>query len=189
MTPRERTLVIITLAFTLVGALVWGATRLIDARDAAAEAAVSLADCRKLAADIASRRGAPADPGVGVPQGAEVTRRVESAAKTAGFAPGSIERIEPAPVRPPVDAAAGKGQLGERPTVVQLRNVTLRQMFTFFRAVGGGGGGGRRSSLQLRQVRLSAPSSEDTGGRWAVESTLTYPVFAAGGVDGSREVK
>jgi hypothetical protein len=84
---------------------------------------------------------------------------------------GAIERIEPAPARPVENGMSGRG-LSEKPTIVQLRGVTLRQALTFFHAVAGAG----RPSLRLSQVRLTAASAGDASDRWAVESTLTYPV-------------
>jgi hypothetical protein len=65
------------------------------------------------------------------------------------------------------------GPLLERPTVVQLRGVTLRQLFTFLHATATG-----RSRLGLKQIRLSAPAAADTGDKWSVEATLAQLVRA-----------
>jgi hypothetical protein len=158
--------------------------RLVAARDAAASAAADLAECRRLAVAIESKRGPsnvlPAN-GRAADSGAEVTRRIEGAAKSAGLPAGAIERIEPAPVRP-VEGEAGDRGISEKPTSVQLRGVTLRQALTFFHAVGGAG----RPSLRLSQLRLTAASPNDASDRWAVESTLTYPVRSGAADDPSR---
>jgi hypothetical protein len=180
MTGRERMLVGVTLAAALCGGVAYGAARLVAARDAADAAATDLADCRRLAGTIESRRGTSptgmrskaAHDG---DAGAEVTRRIESAAKSAGLPAGGIERIEPAPVRPVENGTAGgRDASSEKPTIVQLRGVTLRQTLTFFHAVAGTG----RSPLRLSQLRLTAASADDAHDRWAIESTLTYPVHS-----------
>jgi hypothetical protein len=177
MTTRERMLVGLTLAAALCGGVAVGGARLVSAREAADAAAADLAECRRLAGTIEARRGTPSAPRADArdaDSGAEVTRRIESAAKSAGLPAGGIERIEPAPVRP-VDNGRGARGVSEKPTVVQLRGVTLRQALTFFHAVGGAG----RPSLQVSQARLTAASEGGAGDRWAVESTLTYPVSSA----------
>jgi hypothetical protein len=175
MTARERMLVGVTLAAALCGGMAVGAVRLAAAREAADAAAADLAECRRLAGTIESPRALSiarhADARAG-DAGTEVTRRVESAAKSAGLPAGAIERIEPAPVRPLENATGGGRGASEKPTTVQLRGVSLRQALTFFHVVAGAG----RSSLRLSQVRLTAAPADDANDRWAVESTLTYPM-------------
>jgi hypothetical protein len=175
MTGRERMLVGVTVAAALCGGVALGAARLVAARETADAAAAGLAECRRLAGTIESQRGpssAVHADARGGRRGAEITRRVESAAKSAGLAAGAVERIEPAPARPVERGTVGGRGMSEKPTVVQLRAVTLRQALTFFHAVAAAG----RPSLRLSQVRLTAASTDDASDRWAVESTLTYPV-------------
>jgi hypothetical protein len=186
MTTRERMLVGVTLAAALCGGMALGAARLAAAREAANTAAADLADCRRLAGTIEALRG-PSGSGAaarthGADAGAEVTRRVESAAKSAALPAGAIERIEPAPPRPVENGTGGRG-MSERPTVVQLHGVTLRQTLTFFHAVAGAG----RPSLRLNQVRMTAASAEDANDRWAVESTLSYLARPAAGDQARNE--
>jgi hypothetical protein len=175
MTPRERSLVRTAVAAALLGGVMWGYVRLTAARDAAAGAAASLAECRRLAAAVESRRGpgAVVVAGAEEPRATELIKRIESAAKAAGFPQDGIERIQPGSPR----RLSGDDTLFEKPTDIQLRDVTLRQVFTFLHAVGGGGGAGK-PGLQLKDVRLTAPSPGDTGDRWSVEGTLTYLVRA-----------
>jgi hypothetical protein len=176
MTARERILVGVTLTAALCGGVALGAVRLVAARDAAETAATELAECRRLAGTIEARRGTSSTNARanarGVDAGAEVTRRIEGAAKSAGLPAGGIERIEPVPVRQVENGAVGDRAASEKPTIVQLRGVTLRQALTFFHAAAGPG----RPSMRLSQVRLTAASADDANDRWAVESTLTYPV-------------
>lgn len=176
MTSRERTLVRTVVAVGLAGACAWGYARLVAARDSANDAAENLAESRALAAQIKARQSggaAVALAGADEPNPSELIRRIESAAKAADLPPSAVERIEPAPLRQLDGAEEG---LREKPTSVQLRGVTLKELFTFLHAAGGGG---RESGLRLSDVRLTAPSPDDTGDRWQIEGTLTYLVRAA----------
>ena len=187
MTSRERTLVLTTVAVALSGATLWGYTRLVEARDAANVAAADLAECRRLAALLGpssapdSSDNAPQDRPEDDDQ--DLTRRIESSARSAAVPEDAIERIEPAASQRLPD-----GKLLERPSVVHLRGVTLRQVFTFLHAaVRVGGGDGARSPIGLTQVRLSAPAPADTGDRWSLEATLTEIVRAPAGLEPEME--
>ena len=165
MTGRERSL-ILAAVLGLLGAILWGAIRLADARTAAASAAADLAECRRLAAQIEAQRAPGAAALAREPQEAELIRRIESAARIAEFSQSSVERIVPGAAQ-----RVGESDLTEKSTIVELKGVTLRQLFAFLHTLGTG-----RSSLNLKQIRLSVPSPEDTGDRWSVETTLTYLV-------------
>jgi hypothetical protein len=181
MTGRERLLVTATLAAALCGGAVWGAVRLIAARDAAHTSAVDLTDCRRLAAMVEGRRGLMGNAGASADSaenGSQVTRRIESAAKAAGFGADAIERIEPEALPRVSDGASGNSEVDEKPTTVELRGVTMRQALTFFHAVGAAAG---HPSLRLTQARLSAANADSAGDQWDVESTLSYRVRASNG--------
>ena len=170
MTGRERTLILATVVAALSACTLWGYARLVDAKAAAADASASLVECSRLAARIESQRGLSAPmPAAREPEAQELIHRIEAGAKTAEFPDASIERIEPGPAEP-----AGGGRYEEVPTIVQLRGVTLRQVFTFLHVVGAG-----RSGLQVKQIRLSAPRNDDVGDRWWVETILTQLVHAS----------
>jgi hypothetical protein len=174
MTPRERSLVLAATGLGLAAAALFGSFRLVEARRTAQDAAASLADCRRLAAQITAQPSTAAEAtpaGAREPEATEVVRRIEAAAKAGDFPPASIERIEPGPARRVDD---GAGPLREKPIEVELRGVTLRQVFAFLHAAGTG-----RPPLRLAEIRLSAPSP-DTGDTWAVRSTLTYLVRGTG---------
>ena len=196
MTSRERTLVRLTLVVAFCGAALWGYSRLVQARDAAAVAAENLAECRRLAARLgpspaANDRGkAKAEPDnvdddtdntdANDTEGDALIRRIESSARSAGMPEDAIETIEPAP---PVHRSDNAPP--DRPTVVHLRGVTLRQMFMFLHAVVIGD----HSGVGLPQVRLSAPAAADTGDRWSVEATLTELVRAPAPADARSEME
>jgi hypothetical protein len=169
MTQRENILVGCAIGFGVV-AVAWMAMVFMDARRTALAAADDLAESRRLAASLQEQRASGISISASVPKEAEVTRRIESAARKAELPEASIARIEPGQSQR-IDG----GRLTEKSTVVELKNVTLRQLFTFLHAMGTG-----QSSLNLKQVRLSVPVAEDTGDRWSVESTLTYLVRTPG---------
>ena len=179
MTRRERTLVTATVAAALLGGTLWGYARLVAAREAAGVAARNLEECRRLAARIGPTpvEAAPEGTADGKAED-DVIRRIESSARSADFPESSIERIEPAPPE-----RVGDGPFLKRPTVVQLRGVTLRQLFTFLHAAGAG-----RSRLGVDQIRLSAPASaaDGAGDTWSVDATLTQLVRAPAAADDSR---
>ena len=156
-----------TIAIALLVAVAWCYTRLADARASASAAAQDLADCRALAARIESLRRLPAVAGAAELGASDLTRQIERAAKLADFPEDSIERIEPEPAR-----RVGETNYREVATQVRLRHVTLRQVFTFLHALCAA------DSLQLRNIRLSAPRGEETADRWTVESTLTYMIYS-----------
>ncbi len=178
MTRPVHTFVLGTLGVALLGGTSWGYLRLNAAREAAGLAATNLAECRRLATKIEAARGpAGLAPGVREPRAEELIRRIEAGAKAAEFPETSIDRIEPGPAQ-----RVGDGPLREKPTVVHLRGVTLRQVFTFLHGVSSG-----RSGLSLKQIRLSAPSPDDAGDRWSVETTLTYLVRPSEGAAALKE--
>jgi hypothetical protein len=164
MTPRERTLMFATLLAAALGAVLWSYIRLADARAAAQASADAVADCSRLASRIASQRGGGVPiPSSREPESQELIKRIESGAKSAGFTEASIDSIEPGEAQPLEDAP-----YNQLPTTVQLRGVTLQQLFTFLHAVGTG-----KSGLQLKHIRLSTAEPNDPGDRWSVETTLT----------------
>ena len=169
MTRRETILVACAIMLGVVAA-VWSVFAFVDARSSAFTAAEDLAESRRLATRIEAGRGSGVSISASAPKEAEIIRRIESAARTALLPETSIDRIEPGQLQ-----RINDGQLIEKSTVVELKNVTLRQLFAFLHAMGTGPGG-----LNLKQVRLSAPVAEDVGDRWSVESTLTYLVRSPG---------
>ena len=179
MTARERMLVRSAVAAALLGAAAWGYARLDAARDAAASAAASLAECRRLAALVEARRGPGAvAAGASEPRAADLVGRIEAAAKAAGLPEGGVESIQPGAAR----RVADDETLLEKPAVVTLNLISLRQLFTFLHALGGPGTG--RPGLHVKDVRLTAPSADDTGDRWSVEGTLAYLVRETPGETG-----
>jgi hypothetical protein len=173
MTPTRLRLYTAGVLVGLLGTALWSYGRLADARDAAAAAADNLATCRDLAGQIESLRRRPSLAGSRELKEEELTSRIDRAAAAAKFDEGSLDRIEPGPPR-----RLGETPYRETPTVVYLRRVTLRQLFTFLHALAGDGAS--TGGLHVRRVDLSAPrdAPDADGDRWNVETTLAQLVYA-----------
>jgi hypothetical protein len=146
-------------------ARVWSCSGRLDSRAAESAARHDLADCRQLAGQIESLRQQPAVAGTTELGAADLSRRIEQAAHSADFADGSIVRIAPEPAR-----RIGETNYLEVPTQLELRRVTLQQIFTFLHSLSG--------DLAVHDIRLTAPRGEETGDRWTTEATLTYTVYS-----------
>ena len=169
-THRKNQLMATTILVGLALSVVWCYGRLTDNRDAAGAAAADLAACRESATRVEALRRRPAVAGTRELGETTVRRRIEQAASAAGF-PGGITGIVAEP-----GARVGETAYREKPTAVRfLRPVTLEQLFTFFHALAADGPAG--AGLRVKSVRLTAPRGEETGDKWAVESTLTYLVY------------
>jgi hypothetical protein len=192
MTSRRNTFKTRFMAGVIAGALLaavgWSFMQLADSRSAASAAGQDLADCRDLAARIELLRGRPAVAGAEELGAADLSRRIEQAARAADFFEKSIERIAPEPAR-----RIGQTNYREVPTRVRIQRVTLQQIFTFLHALSADpnagastqANGARSSGLRVRDIRLAAPRGEESGDRWTVESTLTYTVYSPRGKEES----
>lgn len=161
------------IAIALLVAVAWCYLRLSDARSAAASAAQDLADCRTLATRIQSLRRLPSVAGASERGAADLSRQIERAAQSAEFREGSIERIEPQSPR-----RVGETNYRAVSTQVRMRDVNLRQVFTFLHSL-------CSNSLHLSSIRLSAPRGDENSDRWTVETTLSYLVYSPRLKDGA----
>ena len=156
-----------TVGAALLASVVWSAAQLAGSRAEESAARQDLADCRGMVGRVRSLRQRPAVAGTATIGTADLSRRIDQAARAADLADGSILRIEPGPAR-----RVGESNYLEVPTQVQLRQLTLEQLFAFFHGVASDAG------LNVRDVRLSAPRGEENGDRWTVEATLAYTVYS-----------
>lgn len=118
--------------------------------------------------------------GAAATAGNSVVARINDAAATAGLAAGSVEAIEPGPVR----ASNARGVL-EKPTRVAIHHATLKQLTGFL---------GRldrpRQSTTFENLHLSASDTGGAGGAdgadaadaWNLDATLVY-AYPAGEKD------
>jgi hypothetical protein len=175
MMPRDNTLKTSVMLGTMVLALLaltgWSFSRLTESRDAALAAERDLAESRATVARMEALRQRPA-AGTTESGQAAFSRRVDEAARTAGFAASEVNNIVPEPPQ-----RVNNSNEMEVPTQVRLQGVTLEQVFTFLHAMSAetdDDGNVRDTGVRLKSIRLSTPRDEDAGDRWTVESTLTY---------------
>ena len=155
----------LVLAMAVVTA--WSHGKLQESRDAAAATSRDLSDCRRLAADIRRLRQQPAVASGRELQVAELAQRIERAAVDAGVSPQAIVRIAPESAR-----RLSETPYRERPTRVDLRGVSLRQLVGFLHRLSAAG-----PDLQARHLRVSAPRTSGASALWNVELTLSQLIY------------
>jgi hypothetical protein len=164
-----------TMGLVLLCALGWAWSRLSTSRESAAVAAQDLADCNALVKRIESLRRQPTVADSREIAQADLSSRIDDAARAAGC-PDAVGQILPDPPR-----RIGETNYLEVPTQVRLKApVSLEEMFTFLHDLSGGGVT-VSPRLRLRTIRLGAPRTEDADEKWLVESTLTYIIFSPRG--------
>lgn len=134
------------------------------------------AECQRLVQRILALRKRPSVAGSEKLESAELSRRIEQAAKSAGIDPTtSLVRIVPESPR-----LLGDGPYLEAPTNVQLRGLTMQQLFTFLHQLSSSD-----AALSTRDLRLSAPreatqqtATDTTQECWEVELTICYLIYA-----------
>ncbi len=138
-----------------------------DRREVAKRTQADLAECSKLAARIQAIQARPQLASDKPRQVAETTGMIEAAAKSAKIPAGKLVRINPGPLR-----RLGDSPYKEKPTEIFLKNVTMDQVVAFLHNLTGPAGG-----LTAKTLRLSSPSSADTGNLWSVDLELTYLIY------------
>lgn len=156
--------VLVTL-LAIIGA--WSYGQLAEARRAGAAAAGDLEACRSLAGHIRRYRQQPARAAEFERASTETTAPIEQAAREAELRDGQLERITPKPPR-----RLGDSVYKEKPTEVQLRDVSLKQVYDLLSRLTA-----PQVGLSVRSIRLTAPRPEDTEDRWNCEVELTYLIF------------
>jgi hypothetical protein len=124
--------------------------------------------CARLAARITVLRTKPTIAGVGEQAPEELARRIEAGANALGIEGDNLASIEPDPAA----RVAGTAYL-EKPTTVQLRQVTLAQLIDLLCQISQSG-----QNLQIKALRLTSPPHEDEGGRWSAELTVSYLIYS-----------
>lgn len=153
----------------LLAALIWSGLRLREKRAAARDAADNLAECRKLAAEIAGSQESPVIAAMASEPGPEITLRIETAAEAASLPPRAVTSIDPQPPQ----------RIGQTPyrlhdTRVELSPLSLPQVVVFLEAVVAG-----EESMTVSTLRLTAPRRGSTGDAesWRTEVGLTQLVY------------
>ncbi len=145
----------------------WSLHGLLAERAAARAAAKDLQDCRRHGVQIDRLRGQPALAAERERLSAEIAAPIERAAKNAGIPPDRLVRISPEPAQ-----RVGETAYKEKPTRVLFKNVSLKQTVAMAHGL-------IRSEhgLDLKSVRLSAPSRDATAGLWSAELVFVYLIY------------
>ncbi|MBE3068812.1 MAG: hypothetical protein IMZ66_01110 [Planctomycetes bacterium] len=165
--PRRMRIYLVAVLALAVAWAAWSLTRLAEARAAAEGAAHDLATCRRLEGDILHLRARPATAADRERQSAEVTAPIEKAAREAGLAGDRLVRISPEPAQ-----RVGETEYLEKPTRVLLKNVTLKQLARMAYVLGT-----PPTGLDLKSVRLTAPSRDASDGTWSAELVFVYLIY------------
>jgi hypothetical protein len=124
--------------------------------------------CGQMAARIILLRSKPTLAGAVEQAPEELARRIESTANALGIEGDNLASIEPDPAVRVADTS-----YLEKPTTVQLRQVTLAQLIDLLCGISESG-----QNLQIKALRLTSPPHEDEGGRWSAELTVTYLIYS-----------
>ena len=98
---------------------------------------------------------------------AEISAPIEGAAKAAGIPADRLVRISPEPAR-----RVGETAYKEKPTRAFLKNVRLKALVATAHALGG-----PETGLDLKSLRLTAPSRDATEETWSAELLFTYLIY------------
>lgn len=171
MSDSRRQLLVVVVYAGLSVLLATCGWEMIRAQAAAQAAAENLQRCQQLAAQIEALKTAPAQASLERQSTQEVATRIERAAQTAGIAGSAITRIDPqAPRR------IGKSAHVQQPTHVEIRQVSLEQLWKFLTEMALG-----ESGLVTTSVRLSLPrgsTNATPSESWSAEVVLTHLVFS-----------
>jgi hypothetical protein len=165
---NRRTGVLTVLVACLLAAYVaWAYGFLRDQRAAAQADLNALEQCREAAARIEAIQRRPTMASDQERLAAEVTGRVEAAARSAGISGGGLLRIGRLPAQRVRDTV-----YKEKPTEVLLKDVTLPQLARLVHELVRGKG-----DLRAKSIRVRAPRQKDAGREWDGEVVLTYLIY------------
>ena len=161
---RSRFLIAAAVVLLTACALVWSHGRMAAARGRTLRAGDDLRQCTRMAGQIALLSKRPTLATDHERLAAETTTIIETSAKASGIPPERLIRISPEPPQR-LDDSVYK----EKPTLIMLRNVTLKQLVDLAHRLVSGDQG-----LRVKSIRLSAPRADDTGKLWSAELVITY---------------
>ena len=166
MNRRMRVYLVVVIGL-LAAFAVMSLRHLASARATARAAGRDLADCRRFERQIERLRAQPAMAADRERRSAELSAPIEQAARAAGVPPDRLLRISPEPAQ-----RLGETAYKEKPTRVFLKNVRLRELVAMVHALGA-----PETGLDLKSLRLTAPSRDATEGTWSAELVLVYLVY------------
>jgi len=138
------------------------------ARDRAASATADAELCQRLARQIMALQAKPAVADTQEQAQDQLSARIESDAHRFGITGDNLASIDPEPAERVADTV-----YLEKPTVLQLRQVSLEQLINLLCQISGDGSG-----LRIKALRLSVPPQNQQGNLWSAEVTVTYLIYA-----------
>lgn len=169
MTSHRLQPLLLALIILLTLSCVWVGTSLRHNRRRALDSSQNLQACLALKAKIERLRQQPHKFEPAQELQPQLARRVESAGTAAGMSAESFSRIDPETPRRVADVP-----YQELPVRVTLREVPLRQLTDFLLNLSAA-----TPSLQIREIRLSAPRSQGESEKWNAEIVLCYLLHAS----------
>lgn len=158
------------LILVLLVAAGWSTSRMFDQRATARAAAADLAECRRIAANIASLRKqdsvAQAD-GDADAQERDIAQRISDAAQKAGLAGEWNQGITHTRA-----VQVGETPYKRKPAELVTRGLTLAQLTALMHELT------YDSPLTVSELRLNTPRGEDPGDRWDADITLSFLIYA-----------
>jgi|GEM_PF-4300949 len=168
---RKQFLVAFLWSFLLLIAL-GGYWTMRSSRQRLHEAQVQLQTCEKLAKDIKTLGDRPGFAALGVDSPRTITTRAEAAGKKAMISPAALVRIEPQ-----VAVRLRDSDYRVRPTRLELRRVTLKQVLAFTHAMID-----ETQGTTVRDLRLTASETSSANVKeadsWTAEMVLTQLIFS-----------
>ena len=165
MTTLRRQVVLTgILLILLTGIAAWSCRAMGQAKASMLAMSEDLVRCQQLAGDITHLRQQPQLAGDQEIAFNDLTRQIEEAAKKNHIPANAIVRISPEPAR-----RVGQSAYQEKPTRIELRQVTLKQLLNVMYEVTADS-----PSLRIRSIRLSLPHTGDDDQTWDIEFTLSH---------------
>jgi hypothetical protein len=156
----------------LVVVAAWSYWRLLASQEAAAIATDNLQACLRLTAQIKTLREKPLRAGSEARSATELAHLIETSAQKANLSVTNVVQIDPQPAHRLSNSA-----YKEQPTLVELRDVTTKQLIVLLHALADG-----ESGAEVAELRLSAPRDEPAvtakEETWTAEVTLTHLIFS-----------
>ncbi|MFH5806527.1 hypothetical protein [Alienimonas sp. DA493] len=158
----------------LAVAAVWAGLRASAAAAGAEAAGETLADCRRLAAEIRALRSDAPTAAPETTAEEAVTERVDRAARAAGLPADAVLDVDPRPAR-----RAGETAYRTRSTGLSLAPLTLPELRRFLEALVEDEPGLTVTSLQLTPPRADRPAGAAAAGpeRWSANLALTRLIY------------
>jgi uncharacterized protein YggU (UPF0235/DUF167 family) len=168
MKPKRTFLLAGAMAIALLGVNLWSGWVLVRAKSQAQDATANAQLCRQLASRITDLQAKPVVAAAGEQATQELTARIETAAHSLGIAGDNLASIAPASAARVSDTA-----YLEKPTTVQLRQVTLSQLVSLLCNLAGDG-----RSLRIKELRLTTPPQKENSELWSAEITIAYLIYS-----------